>query len=636
MLNKGRTGAAALLAGLRAAYSGRWTRAGLWITAVVALGLWLFAFRLFSTVPLPDGNILVYRIDTNEIAAYPRSDAAMDYLNGMAILSGDGWVNWRSTNRWSVYRPGWGAFLGGLALVTGGEPEAMQTILTFLLAATAPAFMLLMLYLYAGRHGLLLALLVTILWLFKPFFGWSLQRTMMSEGPAMLLSILFCLLAVRFGGRLGGWSWRHGLLLGLVAGALSLVRGQSRFGVLAVIVLLAVASAGKLRRRLPFFTCLACGLLILVGPLYLKTSIHLRLPYAGTSYVALYNTLEYTPTGRQVGGTGFPAGVALSEREATKLLQQRVRQGLRAGLNRRGEMLRDGFLHFSRTIHGSVAKLAGLQLPPPKKQKPVAGKLLVLYSLAGLGLFFAWRRSGAIALAPGVFAAGYFLPTVPFWFYSNRLGVPIAWVGLVYVAGALLLLDPRRVGTEGAERSTDSDGLWPGRRFFVLVGAWLALATAVLLWMDFRPLPEVDVERLFADARSRAVLERAGLAVDSAVLDEANRLLNKGGESARLLAGVAVFPMTVDPGDQPVLQPFSKRKLPPGDEAYDLFYLVSPWKRGGSFEIARVRLSGGGAAGIRPGDEVLVVRAADSVDTVGKNLVVQLDAAGVLPTRWAE
>ena len=636
------TGGTVPLASLRAVFSGDPSRPRLLLTVAVALGLWLFAFRLFSTAPLRDSGILVYRIDANEIVAYPRSDAAMDYLNGMAILSGDGWVNWRSTNRWSVYRPGWGAFLGGLALVTGGEPEAMQRILTFLLAATAPAFMLLILYLYAGGRDLLLALLATILWLFKPFFGWSLQRTMMSEGPTILLSLVFCLLAIRFGGRLGGWSWRHGLLLGLVGGALSLVREQSRFGVLAVIVLLAVASAGKLRRRLPFFVTLVCGLLILLGPLYLKTSIHLRLPYAGTSYVSLYNTLEYTRVGRQVGGTGFPAGAPLAEREATKLLQQRVRRGLVAGLSRPAEMLRDGFLHFSRTIHGSVATLAGFQLPPPKKRRPVGGRLLVLYSLTALGLFFAWRRAGPVALTPLVFAAGYVLPTVPFWFYSNRLGVPVTWVGLVYVAGALLLFDPRRAGAvrehgpAPGETRADTSAVWPGRRFFVLVGAWLVLATAVLLWMDFRPLPEVDVERLFADARSRAVLERSGIAGGPGLIEEADRLLNQDRESDHLLAGVAVFPMTIEPGDAPLLQPFSKDRLPPGEEGYDLFYLVSPWKRGGKFGISRVLLGGGGAAGIRPGDEVIIVRAADSVDTVGKNLVVRLEAAAALPTRWAD
>ncbi len=622
------------MAGLRAAYAGRRTRAGLLIIAVVAIGLWLFAHRLFSTAPLPDRSILVYRIDANDIAAYPRSDAAMDYLNGMAILSGDGWVNWRSTNRWSVYRPGWGAFLGGLGLLTGGEPQAMQGILTFLLAATAPAFMLLLLTLYAGRHGLLLALLVTVLWLLKPFFDWTLHRTMMSEGPAMLLGIAFCLLAVRFGGRLGEWTWRQGLVLGLVAGALSMVREQSRFGVLAVVALLALVSVGRLRRRLPFFVALACGLLILVGPVYLKTSIHLRLPYAGTSYLALFNTLEYTPVGRQVGGTRFADGAGLSEREATKLLQQRVGQGLRAGLGSPG-VLRDGFLHFSRAIYGSVATLVDLQLPPPKKRKPVAVKLLALYALAGLGLFFAWRRSGPMALAPLAFAAGYFLPTVPFWFYSNRLGLPISWVGLVYVAGAVLILDPRGAGTLQEDAGSERRAAWPGRRFFALVGAWLTLATAVLLWMDLRPLGEVDVERLFADPRSREVLERAGIAAEPGVVEEADRLLNRDGESDRLLVGVALLPMTIAPGDAPVLQPFSKQKLPPGEEAYDLFYLVSPWKRGGDFEISRVRLAGGGAAEIRPGDEVIVVRAPDSVETVGKNLVVQREAVAALPTRWA-
>jgi len=611
------------------------------ITVAIAIGLWLFAYGLFSAAPLRDEGILVYRTDVNEIVAQPRSDAAMDYLNGMAILSGDGWVNWRSTNRWSVYRPGWGAFLGGLALLTGGDPEAMQGILTFLLAATAPVFMLLILNLYAGGRDLLLATLATVLWLLNSFFFWMLHRTMMSEGPTILLAVSFCLLAVRFGDRLRGWSWRQGLLLGLVGGALSLVREQSRFGILAVLVLLVVASAGRLRRRLPFFVSMVCGMLILVGPLYLKTSIHLRMPYAGTSFVSLYNTLQYTTTGRAVGGNRIPGGAGLSGREVMKVMQQRVLRGLVVGSSRTREMLRDGFLEFSRYIHGATGRVFARQLPEPKSRQPRMVRLLFLYSLTAVGLFFAWRRAGPVALVPLVFAAGYVLPTVPFWFYSNRLGLPVSWVGLVYVAGAVLVFHPARAGADGgdgravAEANADRGAVWPGKRFFGLVGAWLALATAALLWMDFRPLPEVDVERLFADSRSRQALARAGIAGGPGMVEEVDRLVNRDGESERLLAGIAVFPMTIDPGDEPVLQPFSKERLPPGEESHDLFYLVSPWKRGNSFLISRVRLGNAGA-GIRPGDEVIVVRAVDSVDSVGKNLVVRLDAAAALPTRWAE
>jgi hypothetical protein len=408
------------------------------LTVAAGLGLWLFAFAVFSAAQLPDKGVLVYRIDANEVVAYPRSDAAMDYLNGMALLSGDGWVNWREGNRWSVYRPGWGALLGPLALMTGGDPETMQGILTFLLAATAPAFMLLMLNLYAGGRGLLLAILASVLWLLNPYFGWSLHRTMMSEGPAMLLSVVFCLLAIRFGGRLAGWTWRQGLLLGLAGGALSLVREQGRFGVLAVIALLVLASVGRLRRRLPLFAGWLCGMLIVVGPIYLKTAIHLRMPYAGMPFVALYNVLEYTQVGRQAGGTGFAEGAVLTEREATRVLQQRARKGLAIALSRSPEMARDGFLNLSRFMHGAAGSITGLSLPPPKKKLPMAGKLVVLYSLTALGLFFGWRRAGPVALAPLVFAVGYILPMMPFWFYSNRLGVPVSWVGLVYVAGALL------------------------------------------------------------------------------------------------------------------------------------------------------------------------------------------------------
>lgn len=241
----------------------------------------------------------------------------------------------------------------------------MQAIVTFLMGATAPVFMLLMLHFYPGGRDLLLAVVATMVLIIGPFYGWWFQRTLMSEGPTILLALLFCLLTIRFCDRIGEWSWRQGLALGLVGGAISLVRGQSRFGVLAVIALLALVSFGRLRRRLPFFVGVACGLLALLGPLYLKTSIHLRMPYTGTSYAALYAVLEHTAIGPSLGGARLPEGVELSEPEATKLLQQRVGQSLRMGLSQPWEAAKSGFLEYSRYIHGSAAAAAKRYMPSP-------------------------------------------------------------------------------------------------------------------------------------------------------------------------------------------------------------------------------------------------------------------------------
>ena len=587
------------------------------LITVVALVLWAVALVVISRTPLPEKGILVYRVDVNEVVAYPRSDAAMEYLNGMALASGDGWVGWREAGRWSIYRPGWGAFVGALILLTGGDPAAIQSIVTFLLAATAPAFMLLVLWLYRGWGGLVVGTVAAVLWLLHPFFGWTLHRTLMSEGPAMLLALLFCALAIRFAGRQGEWSWRQGLLLGLVGGALSMVREQGRYGVLAVILLLLVSGVGRGPHRLPFFASLLAGLLVVVGPLYLKTSIHLRMPYLGTPLVALYNVLEFTPVGRAAGGPGM--AIALS----------RLRETTRAA-----------FLEGSRYVHGVSGAVARLRVPPLKRDKPMAGKIAVLHALTALGLFIGWRRAGPVVLAPLLFAAGYLLPMALFHFYSNRLGVPISWVGLVYLAGLPLVFRLWR-GSAGPAESVDPapDPLasatgWPARSLGLLVGGWLVLATSLLLWMDHRPLAEVDVERLLADERSRRTLTDAGVEATPDLVEEAERVLDEAGESSHLLAGIAVLPMTVAPGDAPVMQPFSKERLPAGEEPYGLFHLVSPWKSGGTLRISRVRLPGAELAGVEPGDQVLVVRSPDSVETVGRNGIVTLDAAAILPTRW--
>ncbi len=217
------------LSRLRSAFGADPSLSRLLIAAAAALALWAFAAAQFSRPQPPKSGHAnrahVFRIDVNEIQAYPRSDAAREYLNAMAILSGDGWVSWRGPARWSISQPGWGAFLAGLALLTGGDPATMQSILTVLLAAAPPVFMLLILQLYPGRRDLLLASVATLVFTLSPFYGWWFQRTMLSEGPTMLLSLLFCLLTIRYCRRLGEWSWRQGFVLGLVGGLISLVRG---------------------------------------------------------------------------------------------------------------------------------------------------------------------------------------------------------------------------------------------------------------------------------------------------------------------------------------------------------------------------------------------------------------------------
>ena len=355
------------------------------------------------------------------------------------------------------------------------------------------------------------------------------------------------------------------------------------------------------------FVAVVCGAVALVGPLYLKTSIHLRMPYAGTSYFALYSVLDYTEIGRSLGGGRLPEGVELSEREATKLLQERVGRGLRIGLSRPWQVAKSGFLEYSRFIHGVAGTAAKRRMPSRPEASPPASWLVVLYSLTAIGLYFAWRRVGPVALVPLVFAAGYILPMVPMWFYRARFGAPISWVSLVYVAGAVLLFGgadvvARRHAGEVESKADDAD---------------VALIEKV------------------ADNRSRAVLAGAGVSAGAEMVEEAGRLLNRDEPSERLLVGVVAFPMTVRPGDEPLPLIFGRGSLLPGDETLGAFHLVSPWKRGGSFRISHVALGGGLTDGIRPGEQVLVVRERDSVDSIGELGVVGVRAAAVLPTRWA-
>ncbi len=160
--------------------------------------LWVFALQHMTRAPDRWGR--EYRIDRKEAVAYPYSDAFVDYLNAIAIVSGDGWVHWRRTNRWSAYRPGWAAFLAGLATVYGRDPEAMQRLITVLLAGVTPAFFLLITSLFPSPRSPPIAAAAAVLFTVNaPHVSWWFQNTMMTEGPTLLLSLLFCSLALRLG-----------------------------------------------------------------------------------------------------------------------------------------------------------------------------------------------------------------------------------------------------------------------------------------------------------------------------------------------------------------------------------------------------------------------------------------------------
>lgn len=340
-------------------------------------------------------------------------------------------MNWRDTNRWSVYKPGWGAALEVTALLTGRDTARMQQLITWVLSLAAPAFFCLLLVLFPGPRSVPVAALATVFFTLNPAErSWWFQRHMVTEGPSLLLALLFSVLALRVGRGAFVADWRC-FALGLVGGMAALVRGQARYAVAAAIVVMVISRIRRPRLAARFLVMFACGFLVIVGPLYLKTSYHLKSLYTGTSYFALVTILDWTESGRAVGGSALAEEDRAPEQRAMRAMSRRAFEALELNLSSPGRVLQRGLRMLRQVLFAAPAKIFGT--------RPARMPFFPLVSVAFLtGVFLAGRRHGLDALVPLAYTMGYLLPNLAYSFFRLRFAVPVGWVGLAFAAGAII------------------------------------------------------------------------------------------------------------------------------------------------------------------------------------------------------
>jgi len=610
-----------------------WTLKG----PVAVLVLWVFAYQVFQTPP-QGGH---YRIDRREAVAYPMSDALSHFVGGLAILSGDGWVNWREDSRYTVDKPGWTASLACLTYLCRGDTERIQCVLSILLAAVGPATYLLVTKMYCGARARIVGFLTAILFVLYPSDrSWVYMNAMMTEGPALLLSLLVCAFAVH---ALSRRRWRLGeaLFLGLISAFASLVRGQARYAVAAIVFVALVTSVRGLRARLPFITLLLTGFLCLAGPFYLKTSYHLGHPYMGTSYTSLRAVLEYSEIGRSVGGAKLDPEQAATEFQSIQALSERAHKALRANFAHPRKVWDTALLALHHSFFENLSKAVGTY---PKNKR----FLISMWILTAIGLSFSLARVGMAALVPLVYAVAYLTPNILFSYYWRRFGVPVSWLGMVYVAGvAILAIQPERLIRRakilagyvcqpskaarlfGYALGGGPPRQWPAPwpRWWICAGIciWVLGCSVCLVLADLAPLPRTDVRALLSDRRTQEVLQRAGVTVDDALRDEMQRAFTEPQPSVR--RGTAFLPFVMQPGDEVFKYPWNERGLPPRPETYTAVYVFSPWKSPGGFQKAQYSVKGRLYPDFRNGDEVLVLLSKDRKSPYVK---------AILPTRWAK
>lgn len=168
----------------------------------------------------------------------------------------------------------------------------------------------------------------------------------------------------------------------------------------------------------------------------------------------------------------------------------------------------------------------------------------------------------------------------------------------------------------------------------VATAVWVLLGAGLMIWVDLRRRPDVDVDRLLADHRIRGVLNKSGIALHQGLRTEIERAINQDQPSSRALVGVAHLPMTTRPTDRSLNHGWVT--LRPRAETYTVFFLISPWKNDGSFELYTVSKSRALYRGFRHGDRVLAILKPPEQTSRVPSLFPHVEAVGVFPLRWAD
>ncbi|SPD73140.1 membrane hypothetical protein [uncultured Desulfobacterium sp.] len=610
--------------------------------AIVLCLLWAMAYQVFQVPSEP----MDFRIDRREAIAYPMSDAAGDFLNGLALLVGDGWVNWRPFARWTVYRPGWCGFIGVLTWLCDYDLPRIQTVLTAIYALAAPLFFLLCLAVFRGGSAPAVAFIAAVFFTMHPQDrSWWFQSTMMTEGPTLLLALGICLFSVRAASR-RCWRWGEGFILGILLGAIILVRNQSLYAFAALFAVLCLQALRRFRRRFPFLIMLLCGLFCTVGPCFFKTSWHLKQPYFGTNCTSLTSILGWSATGRLLGGFSLTPEEEKDEATAINVMTARAKKAILMNLKDPKRVLSEAFVWYERTNFVNMAKMLGLN-------KLATPTIVMLWLLMLAGVFYAFVRHGLTGIIPFAFSVGYFFPQVLISFYMDRFAQPIFWVGLFYITGGLLFIFShvkrnlilrrlricrvmirwvfkRLTGIPAPKNkkavSCPLRPVWPRATILAAFSIWFGGCSAGLLWMDYRPVRTVEASALLADERTQSTLHNAGIKNDDALLTQVEQALHANRQNKPVRIAYAVLPFIMEPTDKPFKYIWDPDPgLQPHQERYTAVYCNFSWKRNSKWAMERINVRGNLYPDFKQGDEVVVIEQSGGVY-----------ADAIIPTKWAK
>jgi hypothetical protein len=575
---------------------------------------WYFSFLEFST---PHEGM--FRLDRKDQIAVPNSDARIDLMNGLAILNGDGFVNWRPLTRHQVYKPGWSLTLAGVAALHGRELPAMQNTLIMIYSLAIPLLFLLVCVLFEEGIEAGWSFLVAYLYLKAPTTSWELYSTMMTEGLTTVLVLGF-LLSIAWVCRQEKWSLWAGFFIGILAASLELIRSQSRYGILAVMLLITLLALRRFRFRSLFLVYFILGYILLLMPFYGKTMLQQRELYLGTSYTSLRAVLQYSELGQKAGGEELSAEESATEQLATKVFRERVSSVVKERITQPYEVLFDGSFALNKYLFDSPLKMTGGTKSPTIR-------LFIFYILCLACLVLAVMRGNFLVLILPLFVIGYFTPNLLFAFYLQRFGDPVGWVGLTLIFGLVIQLSRNNLRDDFKQARQDfslfaarienlingkssfrfanlfnfshgirdlHQALQTNRKQLILQLVFLSLMFLLSLsalftfnnW-DNAPLKFPTTQVIMNQPQVKELFQNASPELLSLYTNQLTAIAHGNGKQENFKAGFIAFPQTLEPTDKPFVTHGETYPTPTVTTTY--FFLITPWKLGG-FDIRRFAL----------------------------------------------
>lgn len=234
---------------------------------VIVILLWLVAFAVWMSLPLPQHNYFAPAAQPPNFEKYPFSDAEQYDYNSLFLLYG-------SIENFVISKPGYVSLLAILHAIGGLSYSNVILLQTMIMALLPPVLYLIGRELHSRLGGIAMALFAIFRELCSIVYSSTgnvaNSKLLLSDGPAVLLAAVLVLILIRWLNHGEKKISGHEFLVGGLIGVLSLMRIQALLLLPPAIILIALRYYPKIKTILLSSLILITCFLLVVTPILIR------------------------------------------------------------------------------------------------------------------------------------------------------------------------------------------------------------------------------------------------------------------------------------------------------------------------------------------------------------------------------